>query len=624
MTTLHDVNPPPVRAADPEPRNETTRTITPREAGYTAAYIGMALFAAVLVFLLIRFTVDDAFISWRYGLSLTRGHWNWNPSGHDKVEAYSNPLYAALSFVPAVLGLPTELFFKILGLGILAVYLRVVSRLAVPRVQRLILAAFALANPLFFVHLLDGLETASFALGISALFGRIYRRGTLDRTGHLLALAVALSRPEGILFAVVAEFWIYYLSRRRDDLVNASLVTGGLGIYWMARAEYFGKFFPNPFYLKTADQTSAVASTVKIFHDLQFKVLLFAALVVLAEWLRRNRAGARPEGDGPRRLTVAQEATPVVLAATSALVIFTLYQISNLQMDFGNRFRWQLIFPIAVVLLARPLFVPRGSADQALERPGSARWTALALLIGAVTVLEGGSSFTAHRTIVVAGAIAAFLAVLITWSAGRTAALIAGSVGLMVAVSAVSATELVGWAVYRYHLEYAHRALGSAIARDASLNGTVAVMDSGALPFGLNSHQSSLDLGGLADPFLDQPLPSAVTADLSAVVTLSGGPAQGGMWWGDSSSGPVFALLGPRGAFDYAQGVPYTDGYWLNVYVKHGHGRQLLRELPALRTRAVAENLAADDRLLDDHLFDFPFLRSQPARAPGQNAAMRS
>ncbi|MEZ0107612.1 hypothetical protein ABH920_001604 [Catenulispora sp. EB89] len=620
MTTLHDVDPPAV-AVDSASRSEPTSEIAPRDAGYTAAYIGMAACAAVLVFLLIRFTVDDAFISWRYGVSLTRGHWNWNPTSQDKVEAYSNPLYAALSFIPALLGFSTELFFKILALGIGAAYLRVVSRLAVPRMQRLVLAGFALVNPLFFVHLLDGLETTSFALGISALFGRLYLRGRLDRTGHLLAVAVAFSRPEGILFAAVAEFWTYYLSRRRDDLVNASAVVAGLGVYWLARAEYFGKFFPNPFYLKTADQTSVVASTVKIFHDLQVKVLLFVALIVLAEWLRRNRAGARSEQGRPQRLSPAQEATPVVLAATSALIIFTLYQVSNLQMDFGNRFRWQLIFPIAVVLLARPLFVPRTGAEKTAAPPASARWVALALLIGAVAVLEGGSSFTAHRTTVIVGACAAFLAVLIAWSTGRTAALIAGAVGLMTAVSAVSAGELVGWAVYRYHLEYAHHALGSAIAADRSLDGTIAVMDSGALPFSLNAHQRSLDLGGLADPFLDQPVPPAVLADLSAVVTLGGGPARGGMWWGDTSSGPVFARLQQGGGFDYAQGVPYADGYWLNVYVKHGLGTQLLRALPAMRERAVANNFVPDDKVLDDHLFDFPFLRGRPAQISGQASA---
>ena len=76
--------------------------------GRRIIYSGIAALLLVggwLSFWLCRFTVDDAFISWRYGHSLSEvGEWNWNPVGSPRVEAYTNPLYTFVSIVPAALG----------------------------------------------------------------------------------------------------------------------------------------------------------------------------------------------------------------------------------------------------------------------------------------------------------------------------------------------------------------------------------------------------------------------------------------------------------------------------------------------------------------------------------------
>jgi hypothetical protein len=432
--------------------------------------------------------------------------------------------------------------------------------------------------------------------------------GRLGRAGHALAVAVALSRPEGILFAVVAEAWAARLSMQRRDALVSGAVVAGLVAYWLARAVYFGKFFPNPFYVKTAAQSTGIAATVKVLQGLEGMVLFLALAVAAAEGVRRWRARRRKDGTAPAAPDAPpsplRDATPMVLACTTAFVVFTVYRISSLGMDFGNRFRWQLLFPLAVVLLCRPLPLRR---DESRDAP-SPRWTGLAVFIGALTVLEGSATYASARSIAVTAALVACVGALAAWGWGRPAAIAAGAVGLMVAASAVTTGELVAWSVYRYHVANAHQALGEALARDPSLRGTVAVGDSGILPFSLTSGQTALDIGGLADPYLgQQAVPPAVLGSLVAVVALGDSPQAYHLWPGDSSASQVYDYMVNK-RFRFVAGVPYAPGYWLNLYLRPGHGGLLASDLNTIRARAAAQDLLPDDQLLSTHLFDFPFL----------------
>jgi hypothetical protein len=61
-----------------------------------------------------RFTVDDAFIGWRYAKNLIDfGIWNYNPSNFDLTNAYTSPLLTFLSIIPEILGINVVLFFKL-------------------------------------------------------------------------------------------------------------------------------------------------------------------------------------------------------------------------------------------------------------------------------------------------------------------------------------------------------------------------------------------------------------------------------------------------------------------------------------------------------------------------------
>ena len=62
------------------------------------ALVAVSIWAIYLIWMLKSYTLDDSFITWRYGENLVQhGTWNFNPSG-PKVEAYSSFLYALISY----------------------------------------------------------------------------------------------------------------------------------------------------------------------------------------------------------------------------------------------------------------------------------------------------------------------------------------------------------------------------------------------------------------------------------------------------------------------------------------------------------------------------------------------
>jgi hypothetical protein len=617
------------------PTTPAERTPPASADPYRLAYGVLGIVGAVLAFLLVRFTVDDAFISWRYGQSLLNGTWDWNSSGTYRVEAYSDPIYTALSVVPAALGLIPELFFKLIGLGLTAGYLYVVHRrLAVPRLQKLLLTAFAVANPVFFVHAFSGLETASFALLLAALFGLLYTRGRLDALGHVLVLAVALSRPEGLAYAMVAELWCLHLNRRRVDALVALAVGAMLTGYWTLRAAYFHSFFPTPYLVKSGTGATDVVALAHALAGLAGMILVAAGLAGAAEAVRRWR-GRRGETSSSRPVSPWRDATPAVLAGVSALIIMVLYRVSTLQMDFADRFCWQLLFPVALVLLSRPLYSEGKAASAALlarqstaarartdgeatsaataEVVGvsgvaapSARWAALTLLIAGITAYTGiPDDAGVHGTVTLAAGLACVVALVLWAWGGRALVMVATSV-LVIAVSAVSVAQILGWSTYRLHLRNAHETVGTAIAADPSLTGVIAVEDAGVLPLQLRPDQWALDLGGVADPFLNKPVPTDIADHLTAMVVGASGPLSD-PWAGDSSTAPIFAKARAE-HFQSLASVMYAPNYWLRLYAKPGLGRVAAQRLTNAWEFADLPDNEPDSTLLSQHLFDFPFL----------------
>ncbi|MGW1029253.1 hypothetical protein ACWD4J_37185 [Streptomyces sp. NPDC002577] len=546
----------------------------------------LATVAAALAFVFVRYTVDDAFISWRYGQNLVEaGVWNWNPTDHVRVEAYTNPLYTALSVVPALLRIPVELFFKVVGLALLAGHVLVVRRLDVPYPQRLALWAFALLNPVFFVHLFSGLETVSFALLTALAFGLVYVRGSLGRWGHLTCLALALTRPEGMALAAAAQLWNLAVRPTRRDLYAASALGVALAGYWAARAWYFGRFFPNPFYEKSVGHGSwidgALTGGAALWALLLGGAACLAAAVLAVALLRRTAAG---------RL---RDATPLVLAVCAAVIHIGLYQHSVLAMNYADRFSFQILFPVALVALARPL-------DSA-----AAPWSLTATAVAAGTEL----TFEWQPWLAVTAGAVALCAVYTAVRRRRAAAYtVVGVAMAAVAVLLVSDTpprQLAAIAAYRHRLSYAHEALGRAMADDPDLRGTVAIGDAGITPFCLGRSRDVYDLLGLADPYLRRTaLPARLMKRVQLVVALGTPNDPKGFRFTTPTSRPLLQRAYATG-FVSAGKLRFTERQWQDVLVRPGTRAPALS---AMARRAQRENLRPDTAVLRDHLLDFPFL----------------
>lgn len=142
-----------------------------------------------------RFTVDDAFITWRYGKNLIdAGIWNYNPSLLDLTQAYTNPIFAFVSIIPHKLNLDVVLFFKSFSILNLVIF----SFWFLKQTNRSYISLFLLVSmPASIIHLFSGLETFFYVSLMSILFV------ALDKNKKILSIFITL-----ILFITRPESWL--------------------------------------------------------------------------------------------------------------------------------------------------------------------------------------------------------------------------------------------------------------------------------------------------------------------------------------------------------------------------------------------------------------------------------
>jgi arabinofuranosyltransferase len=290
-------------------------------------------FCAVFV----QFTIDDAFISFRYAKNLVElGVWNWNPSG-GRVEAYTSAIYAALAVVPISLGIAPVHFFKLLGAALGTALFARVSSDANGRRFLLALAVLTLLNPYFYMHVFSCLETPLYMFLIFELIrvvGSDLQGPRYDRYFYGLLLAMPLCRPEGAALAVVAlaVHMAFNRHRIREWRFFAAVVAFG-SAYFAWRWWYFGQPLPNTFYVKTGESPADLeAAFDKNLPGVKFYLLLIG--IVIGSVHRRS---AR------------------VLIIGCTLLYLALYGWSSkLYSNYADRFAFQLIVP---AVLAGLLFV---------------------------------------------------------------------------------------------------------------------------------------------------------------------------------------------------------------------------------------------------------------------------
>jgi hypothetical protein len=276
------------------------------------------------------FTIDDAYITFRYSDNFAAGHGPvWNV-GEDPVEGFTNFLWMLWHTPFALLGLDLPLVAKLTSFAAGAAALVLLVRYCHQRyglVSALVAGgAYVVFIPTYF-HITSGLETIAFAalllraviVGLRAINGQPVK---VWEPPLLLVLAGML-RPEGVLAAFpafAAWLWVNRRDRRTWLWTAGAAVVGGGYFAW--RWSYYGHLFPNTFYVKFGNVDAG-----QLWLENIVPVLLPLLLCTVALLIRRD---TRWSG--------------VVLCATVGATYLT-YVVSGPTMDYLYRFAYHA-FPV--------------------------------------------------------------------------------------------------------------------------------------------------------------------------------------------------------------------------------------------------------------------------------------
>lgn len=291
------------------------------------------------------FTVDDAFITFRYAQNLVVG---WGPTFNPTlplVEGYTTFLWMLLMALPHLVGIDVVLASKLLGVGLTiltfgALYALVLA--LIPKTQVAIkhpfaaLAVFFLAIfPATAIHAVAGMETACFTF-LLTLLTLLVVRALGGNSNHawlisFVALLLGLTRPEGNLLALILLVGLFVFGPRviKTRLAGASLLfyilPGALYFFW--RYLYYDLLFPLPFYLKAINPGRPLAGMDTVIDYLLHLLPPVAFFVFFAFW-------------NPGRRTIIL-AFPVL-----ALMVFYLIPVHMMG------FNWRFVYPSTPLILA--------------------------------------------------------------------------------------------------------------------------------------------------------------------------------------------------------------------------------------------------------------------------------
>jgi hypothetical protein len=335
-----------------------------------------------------RWTVDDAYIAFRYAKHLAfHGQLAWN-LGSRPVEGYTGLALPVLVAGGMRAGLAPQGLTRIVGIGSYYVAAWTLSdnqrKLGVPEPTRAFVTAALMMLPALFAHATSGLETMAFAATLGLCFGRLLSCEASPRLSNqvrlwVVLLLLSLIRPEGALFAAAfgaALFARVWLSSRRlaPSIALAGLYVVPYGGYFAWRLAYYGRLFPNTYYAKAAEGTfdsEFARGALSLGNALLPLIVAGSAVALLA----------------PERRALPR--TPILAALLSVVALAVAYSRSTLIMGYLYRFQIHCFFLVApllgVLLSAQPW-------PELTRRFGYARGGMLAALL-AVCLVAGPSEW---------------------------------------------------------------------------------------------------------------------------------------------------------------------------------------------------------------------------------------
>ncbi len=329
--------------------------------------VGVALAYAVLTLWHAPWwTVDDAYILFRYARNWYKtGLPVWNP-GEPPVEGYTGTLYVALLSAGQVLGAPLEVLAKLIGLSSYAAtglfLFLLLRRLGVRPLLCAATLMLYFTAAFLFVHALSGLETSLFMALLTASVWLTVRTLQVPHPRFAPAVATfgallgtALVRPEGTLFALVLGLVLFLRPSAGSSAFrfhpSGMLLLAGAVVFLLPLAgvtawrwHTYGELLPNTYFAKQSPGFGWTALLSFLEFALSYWAIpaLVALLAGVAEWERWGES-----------LRVRyRDLFPVGLAlAGSCGVLLVEYSRSTLQMNYAHRF-WTMLYPLGLSLAA--------------------------------------------------------------------------------------------------------------------------------------------------------------------------------------------------------------------------------------------------------------------------------
>ncbi len=410
----------------------------------------VCLTLAIIIFLFFSFwfrafTIDDAYISFRYSENFINGKGlTWN-IGDDPVEGYSNFLWVLVAAVILKLGIPIEAGIKTIGVILQLANLGLIYKIAQHLTKDNLWSSFVVLltaiTPAFSFWAIGGLENPLFMfffyLGVYLFFKEL-ERPQIPYSSVAFALS-AMTRHEGavlfvlsLIYRVVASFSIEEgkLKVSKDNLKVSVIAAFLFGIiytpYFVWRWNFYGYFFPNTYYAKIARG----AGWSEIWHFVKyFWPFLLMALPSLFAM----------KGD---KLIIKPTRGAVFLWLVAILSTLTLV---NRNPIMGNYYRFFLHFIPFIYLLCVPLW--KSIVQHKKEY-------ALVLIIMLLLPIEVTKIASDHQT----------------------------------------------YMTYARGMKDAHITLGNWIEKETPRDATIAITDAGAVPF--FSKRRTIDLWGLNNEYL--------------------------------------------------------------------------------------------------------------------------
>jgi arabinofuranosyltransferase len=254
-----------------------------------------------------RFAQDDAFITYRFSRNLARGNGLvFNPG--EKVEGYTNFLYAAIHAVPEKLGWTTPAFGQVLGVVLfvatLALVIRISERLFDSRPFALLVALVLIANVTFTRYATGGMETMlqvlCLMLVVWAVLGAL-RDGSALPTGRLLLAGLGaglaiLTRLDSVVFLAGLLAAVLYQQWKPTRSVSTPLRTLGIagavlvvvvGPWFAWKYSYYGNLLPNTFYAKSA--SGPLGPLLFAFSFLLTFFILYGAFLLIGRFRKYRK-----------------------------------------------------------------------------------------------------------------------------------------------------------------------------------------------------------------------------------------------------------------------------------------------------------------------------------------------